>query len=159
MKSKIVNFKKPEEKPLSEILNERKEYYTGKVAQALMTYTEKIAQIFDKVYKSRNLDYINKFEQAILTLTKKVINSGLESIVTETEKKPVKKEIIPREKTDKRPRLTLYQYTKAREEGMTNEQIKEKFRMDSNYQIGGYARQYYARKEKDIKGLHPYTPA
>lgn len=38
------------------------------------------------------------------------------------------------------------EWAKAKEAGMTNEEIKEEFRMDSPQQLGGFARTYALRK-------------
>jgi len=50
---------------------------------------------------------------------------------------------------DKRPRLTSYQYQKCRGEGMANEEIERKFRIDSAQQLGGLTAQYNKRKKKE----------
>ncbi len=63
---------------------------------------------------------------------------------------------------DKRPILTLYQYSKERDAGITNEQIREKFRMKSSYSICGFAVNYLARKKaQQNQGTQesPQTPS
>ena len=49
---------------------------------------------------------------------------------------------------DRRPRITQYQYRKARDEGMTYDEIKTKFRLDNPNQLGGFEMQYRTLKSK-----------
>ncbi len=128
------SYKRPQEKPLSEIIEERKNYYMNKLKASL-----------DMVYKSGDLDYIGKFEQALLRLAD---TGKLEKILKEDTNKDVEE---PIKRIKRKPILTIYQYSKSRDEGMTNQQIKEKFSMKSPYVIGGFARQYLARKKNDEK--------
>ncbi len=118
-------YRKIVERPLCELVDDRKMYYQSKIAKA-----------FDIVYKSKNLDYIEQFEQDISMLTTKSLKEDLEGVLLESRKG----------KIDRRPLLTLYQYTKCRNEGMNNQKIKKKFRMSSPRQIGGFGRWYVARK-------------
>ncbi|MAH03784.1 hypothetical protein CMI39_03295 [Candidatus Pacearchaeota archaeon] len=120
-------YTKTEEKPLSEVIGNRKNYYQTKIAEA-----------FETVYKSKDFEYIGQFEKIVSKLTARALKGNLEGIIKESKRgRPRKiKEI------DKRPRLTSYQYAKSRDEGMTNEEIKNKFRMDSPYHLSGFSRKY-----------------
>ena len=129
----IKKYTKTEEKPLSEIIRNRKNYYQTKISEA-----------FNIVYESRDFKYIGQFEKIVSTLNKRVIKGNLEGLIKESKRgRPRKiKEV------DKRPRLTSYQFAKAKAEGMTNEEIKKKFKMESARQLGGFAYQYL-RKGKN----------
>lgn len=118
-----------EEKPLSEVIGKRRKHYQTKVEKA-----------FDSVYNSGDFEYIGRFEGLVTKLSDVVIKRGnLDGLVQSTGK------ALPT--GDRRPRLTSYQYAKARDAGMTNEDIKKKFRMDSPHQISGFGRQYATRKK------------
>jgi|TARA_B100001971_G_scaffold144685_1_gene133847 uncharacterized protein YnzC (UPF0291/DUF896 family) len=129
----IKKYTKTEEKPLSEIIRNRKNYYQTKISEA-----------FNIVYESRDFKYIGQFEKIVSTLNKRVIKGNLEGLIKESKRgRPRKiKEV------DKRPRLTSYQFAKAKAEGMTNEEIKKKFRMNSAYQLSGFSRQYNKNLKK-----------
>lgn len=122
-----------EEKPLSELIGSRKAHYLKKVEKA-----------FDAVYNSARFGYIEQFEKIVSELSEKAVQGRLEGIVVEQEEKSIERKLKekPIRKVDKRQRLTSYQYAKSRDAGLTNEQIKEKFRIDSYRQLGGFVRQY-----------------
>ncbi len=128
----MTKYKGTEEKPLSELLETRRSYYMARIANA-----------FDAVYRSKDFDYIDQFEQAVLLLSNNAEKNDLEKIVSEFQKKTG-------EKTDKRPALTSYQYAKARDEGMTNEEIMRKYKVFSG-QLGGFAKAYNRRKKAKIE--------
>jgi polyribonucleotide nucleotidyltransferase len=133
MAKKTRKNRKFEERPLSELVESRKNFYQSKMEKA-----------FEMVYKSENFDYIEQFEQYITEISDQAIAGKLEGLLdktTEAQKKTIRSRIV-----DNRPRLNLYQYSKARDEGMTNEEIKKKFRMDSPYSIGGFSKHYQANK-------------
>ncbi len=134
----MTKYKKLEEKSLSEIVGERKSYYLGKIENA-----------FDRVYRSKDFAYIERFEQAVLLLNDKFTKGRLEEKLLGQDKKPLKRKTP---KVDTRPLLTMYRYAKARDKGMENEQIKEKFRLNSSYQLCGFSRWYSARKKMKKKG-------
>jgi|SRR3989344_5598940 len=150
-----------QEKPLSEILNERKGYYQQKISEA---FTE-MQKALDKAYGAGDLSYIEQFEGAVahmatatvfLPRKKTGIDKLLESIqqrgIAETEDKGLAGKTkggereAAGEKADKRPRLTKYQYFKSRDAGMTNEEIKKKFRLSNSYVLCGYGKSYQHQK-------------
>ena len=132
------SYTRIEEKSLSELIKSRKNFYQTKIAKT-----------FDLVYNSGEFEHIEQFEHVISLLSTYTKQGNLERILTQI---PVGKKAKTEDtlKVDKRPRLTSYQYSKARDDGMTHEQIKEKFRMKTPHQIGGFAKQYERRK-KEIK--------
>ena len=119
-----------EQKTMSEVLLERRAVYEGMVQQAL-----------DGVYQSVDLRRLEEFETALAVLCGST-GACLESRVSQ------ENQTKPSESADRKPRLTSYQYNKARDAGMTNQQIKAKFKLDSPYQLRGLGRSYASRKAK-----------
>ena len=66
----IKKYTKTEEKPLSEIIRNRKNYYQTKISEA-----------FNIVYESRDFKYIGQFEKIVSTLNKRVIKGNLEGLI------------------------------------------------------------------------------
>src|SRR3989344_4698294 len=124
-------YTRKEEKPLSDYLWERKDYYQKKFGKAL-----------DAVYNSKNFELIGSFEKLVLQLTTNAVKGKLESTVEATENETAKKTV------DKRPRLTLYKYTKLRDSGFSNEEIKQKYKLDKPQQNSGFWRCYSKKKKK-----------
>ena len=127
-------------KTLSEILGERKKFYQTEVGKA-----------FDTVYKHQDLAYVEKFERAVATLCQNVKEKGLEGITqnsaaTETPKKKGKKQ-----------ELTMELYTQAKDQGLTNEQIREAYTLTKKYQLNGCASIYAQRKLNASKSEQPKT--
>lgn len=122
----------PQEKPLDELVEDRKKYY-----QSIIT------KKFDEIYATGDIRQIGEFEKVV---------SGLCSIIYEPDVKPASREAQreEQEKPDKRPRLTAYKYYQARDQGLTNKQIKEKFRIVNPYQLGGFGRQYAKRNKAEV---------
>ena len=118
-----------EQKPISEVLQERRASYEGRVHQA-----------FDAVYQSVDLRRLEEFETAITTLCSST-QAGLESRVAQEQPEP--------QRVDRRPKLNSDRYKAARDAGMTNEQIKAKFRTDSPYSMGGFGRAYAVEKKQE----------
>ena len=139
----MTKYTRMEERPLSDIIEHRKNHYIEKVKKA-----------FDTVYKSGNFAYISQFEDMFSKLSEEAIQGNLEKILIAPYNPLMGISIetkVPKRRTRKidiKPRLTSYQYGKARDKGMTNEKIREKFRMNSPHQICGFARQYTRRKDK-----------
>lgn len=144
-----------QEKPLLEVLGERKSYYKQRISEAFSGLQIAI----DNAYKKGSIGYIEKFERALLKLSEAInisftpYEKGLEKVVVGIPEKI--------EEVDKRPRLTRYQYYKSRDAGMTNEEIKKKFRIDNPYTLSGYGRWYkhYKKqgKEKTSAGTKKET--
>ena len=128
------------EKTLSEVIYDRTTFYQGKIMEA-----------FDRVYKSADIAYIEKFENAVSELVSKVSPTGKGNLERRAETAPIIPVQHKPRPVEEKPRLTSYQYRKARDAGMTNEEIKTKFRMDSSYQICGFARQYLREKAERKK--------
>ncbi|MAG45596.1 MAG: hypothetical protein CMH63_02370 [Nanoarchaeota archaeon] len=122
----MAKRKRTEEKPLSEIIEGRRNYYKAQMTKA-----------FEAVYASGDFGHIERFEQVVLRISEGAVSGKLEGLVSQQKRKP---------KGDRRPRLTAHQYNKSRDEGMSNEEIKAKFRIDPSYQLGGFARQYNRRQ-------------
>ena len=59
---------------------------------------------------------------------------------------------------DKKKLLTQYQYRKARDNGMTNKEIREIYRLKHPTQIGGFARQY-SKLQKAVENQPTPDPA
>ena len=139
----MTTYAKTEERPLSVVIGDRKGFYQAKIAAA-----------FDKVYSSGNFRYIEQFEKAVLSLSAGIMQGNLEGrvLMQEPDAMPrIRKRSKAISDVDRRPRLTSHQYAKARDEGLTNELIRERFRMSSPYQICGFAKAYKARKAKPKK--------
>jgi hypothetical protein len=120
-----------EQKSLTQVIQERKQQYQQSVQQTI-----------EKVYDSGNLQRIEKFERAVEYLGR-IAAGSLEKIASESAE-------VEKPAAGKKQRLTYYQYVKARNEGMTNAQIKKRFATDSHYQLGAYASSYSrnAKKQK-----------
>jgi len=125
------------EKPLSQIMSERRDYYLGIITEAV-----------DAVYNNGNFERIEKFEKSISILfarsTRGKVN--LEEIVKE--ETLIKIPVGSKTRVAKGTRLTYYQFAKARDEGMTNAEIKETFRLDTPYQLIGLGMRY-SRENKE----------
>lgn len=129
-------YKGNEERPLSELIENRKKYHITKLERAL-----------DAAYKNRDIEYIEQIERIVSLLSDGKIGD-LERILSKQTSKQ-----SPQKTPDKRPRLTRYQYRTCRNEGMSNEDIKKKFRTDNPYQINGFALQYAQAQKREGKNL------
>lgn len=127
-----------EQKSLKEIIQERKKQYQ-----------ESIQKTLDEVYQSGNVATIERFENAVLYLGR-LAEGNLEGRIEDVQaaQRAVRPEAQRTTGQDRRPRLTFYQYAKAKNEGMTTEEIKNKFRYDSGKQIGAYAANYAKNAKK-----------
>ena len=110
-------------------------------------YSNRLLETANRVYATGNLHYIASFENVVEILSSAKNAKTLEGIISAIV--PRQKKKIAAEYTSKRKRLTFYQYSKSRDRGMTNEQIKKTFRMDTPYQICGFARHYVKDSKKN----------
>lgn len=121
-------YNKKEEKPLSQLMAERKEYYQTKMQK-----------VFDNVYGSGNFQYIEQFEKTVLSLSDGDSSRGkLEKIVSASN--------IKNDKEEKK-RLTFSLYKNCRNSGMANGEIKDTYKLESNYQLIGFGKRYAALKK------------
>ncbi len=148
-------------KPLGYVLKQRRDFYVSRLSKAFEGFQQSLPQVLElayhetiakleRAYNRGNLSEIEKAERGILGISKKLgkVNeaaSGLASVIGYDEGKPARELVREapaetRQTIDERPRLTYYQFAKAVKAGMNYEQIKAKFRLRSNYQMGGFAK-------------------
>jgi hypothetical protein len=125
-------YKQP--KNLVEVLADRKSFYLAKVNEA-----------FDRAYASGDFAYITRFENSVMALGARDAEGELESIAEKAVAEKRTRKRRRKANVDKRPKLTAYQYAKARDAGKTNAQIKKEYRMTSPYQICGFGSVYAQR--------------
>jgi hypothetical protein len=158
-----------EQTPFAEVLKQRKAYYKGKIDESFEGLRQTLPRTLDigyqgyqlalgivhdkldRVYQCGNLSGIEGLERDILEFSENVAifaNPGAKARPTVDNRLPA---------GDKRPMLTLHQYTISRNNGMSHEEIKAKYRMDSNCQLSGFARWYKVRSqaEKKIQNKNP----
>lgn len=107
-------------------------------------------------YIAEHKESIAKQEREFESKLVSALREAMEQSDTAQEEQSRSPKIQIKKQKDNRPRLTQYQYRRARDEGFSNEQIKERFRLDSAYQIGGYGRQY--AKIKKAENVIPGSP-
>ncbi|MEK6842824.1 MAG: hypothetical protein AABX84_03325 [Nanoarchaeota archaeon] len=122
--------RKQTEQPLSEIIAKRRDYYAELINESLQI-----------VYDSGNFDYIEKIEKVIQELNDGVKKGSLENLAWKL------RTVVNGTKKDKRPILIYERYVSARDSGMSNEQIKEKYRLESHRQMSAFG-SHYARSKK-----------
>ncbi len=110
--------------PLSEILRKRRNFYVRKFREML-----------DEVYKSEDLKYIKRVEEGLS-------EGKLEELISR--KEPVMALPAP----PKKPLLTLELYTKERDDGILESEIRQKYRQNKPHSISGYRMQYAIAKKK-----------
>ncbi|MBD3253374.1 hypothetical protein GF386_06580 [Candidatus Pacearchaeota archaeon] len=117
-----------------------------------------MSEAFEAVYSSGNFDYIDRFEKFVLGITQRAVQGEgeLEAMIAGYESgKPLTERPETTVSEKRKPRLTSYQYQKSRDQGMTHEQIREKFRVDSGRQLCGFASQYARRQREKEKDKRP----
>lgn len=127
-----------EEKPLTEVIKEvmrnRRDHYLTKIEET-----------FRAIYRSGDCVYIERFEKLVSELSKLAKDGNLEGVVLKSIEESKKEEgkKFTKGKIKRKPKLTQYQYARAKEKGMTNEEIKEKYRLDHPRQLSGFAGWYF----------------
>ncbi len=123
-----------EEKTLSEVLAERRVHFGYKVVD-----------IVNEVYGSRNLNFIENFEEVISKLGERVSSRSLEDFFDVGMPSESKRNDAELGKI----KLTFDLYTEERNSGLTHEQIKEKYSehmkalgVHSDKVLGGYSANY-----------------
>jgi hypothetical protein len=130
-----MKSRKNDYESLREIISKRKSKYSSMILDTA-----------ERIYSTGNIGYIESFENLVNMLHVAQETGKLETLLFSTLFELTTKPQEP--KTAKKKRLTLYQYCKSRDGGMSNEEIKAKFRMDTPYSICGFARQYSRQKKK-----------
>jgi hypothetical protein len=118
-------------------------------------YVSRIERYINSVYKCVDLTKVEQLEHSINELVNRAKQGDLESKTKTPETKPAEtgKDKSQSNEPDTRPILTFYQYVKLRNEGKTNEQIKEDFRYDSIRQFAAFASNYVKRQNRAQTGL------
>jgi len=155
---------------LYEIINGRKEISSADLKREISEtfenershIKETMANLVKKVYSSGDVKKIEDFETRLEQMKNGDYGKSIDKFYkflhlfnedSKTEKEMAgydrSKKLVSARGYDKRKRLTFYQYSKSRDRGMSNEEIKKKFRMNTPYQICGFARHYVKDSRKN----------
>ena len=125
----MAKYQIPEKRPFTEIIGRRKEFYQSQMNKVLEA-------VYQESFKT-----IEEFEQFILKLSTATKEGTLELLLSKlTNKKNIRRTI--------RLKLTFGLYVEAKENGLTNEEIKEKYRVSHQQQLGGFAIRYNHLKKE-----------
>src|SRR3989344_4191108 len=94
-------YYRSEERPISEVLERRKEHYIAQVKRAL-----------NVIYERMDAQQIENYERSLSDLNSSVIQRGLEGKISKATRK------------GPRPKLFYEAYIESRDTGMTDEEIK-----------------------------------
>ncbi|MEK6917696.1 MAG: hypothetical protein AABW51_02000 [Nanoarchaeota archaeon] len=132
----MVRYEKSEDKPLSEVIEGRKNHYLSKVVSA-----------FNSVYASGDFEYIGQFEGAVLKLSESAIEGKkLEGRVGKAT--PITSREPSERRVGRKPKLTAEVYVQAVKDQLTKEDLAQNYSFDGRA-LGPLKRHHGALKKSD----------
>lgn len=116
------------QKPLSEVVAERRGFYEARMAKA-----------FEAVYSSGNFQYIERFEGIVLGISQRTSQGSLEGIVIKPLEQPQAQAQQAEPTSPAEGKIDFTEYKKSRQSGMTHRQIADKYPNTGKYQLAAYA--------------------
>jgi len=116
------------QKPLSEVVAERRGFYESRMAKA-----------FDSVYSSGNFQYIERFEGVVIGISQRAAQGNLEGIVIKPLEQPAQVQVQVQAESSPEKTIDFQQYKKARQSGMSHQEIAAKHPNVDSHTLGAYS--------------------